>query len=207
MVISARHGQNCVGEHTSSPVSSSGAQQPLRHGSFVAQRAAHDVPVTVEWTQTALAQHGCPVCVLQSPPGVAHEPAQYNCRSTDGRRAFESTLQQPLVHGESLRQVAAHTAFAGSFVSKTYVLPLQHAFLLPRQLPPGVVQAAPLGTVVLLQPPATTAPATAITTVSTLPLVGSRLGFRDHLDRGEGPGPMTHEPTGREARWYSPTMA
>lgn len=174
---------------------SSGAQHPLRHWSFVAQRAAHDVPVTVDWTQTALAQHGCPVCVLQSPPGVAHEPAQYNAGAQTAAEPSMSTLQQPLVHCESLRHVAAQTAFAVSFVSKTHVLPLQHAFVLPRQLPPGVVQAAPLGasalplpstgspppslppasvielgasTELLLQPPATTAPATAITIINFL---------------------------------------
>jgi hypothetical protein len=74
--VRLRQLQNCGGEQTSAPVLSSGAQHPLWHCSFVAQRAAHEVPVTVDWTQTALAQHGCPVCLLQSPPGVAHEPAQ-----------------------------------------------------------------------------------------------------------------------------------
>jgi len=77
---------------------SSGAQQPLRHWSFLAQRAAHDVPVTVDWTQTALAQHCCPVCLLQSPPGVAHDPAQYVAGAQTASEPSISTLQQPLVH-------------------------------------------------------------------------------------------------------------
>jgi hypothetical protein len=54
-------------------VLSSGAQHPLAHCSFVAHRAAQLMPVTVEFTHTAFAQH---FCDWHSCPGSEHEPAQ-----------------------------------------------------------------------------------------------------------------------------------
>lgn len=87
--------QNVCGEHTSSPVLSSGAQQPLAHCEPTAHRAAQLVPVTVDVTQVAFAQQAC---VVQSWPGTEQLPAQYFAGAQTAAVPSIRTLQQPLLH-------------------------------------------------------------------------------------------------------------
>jgi hypothetical protein len=76
-------------------VLSSGAQQPLAHCEPTAHRAAQRVPVTVEETHVALAQHAF---VRQSWPGTEQLPAQYFAGAQTAEVPSMSTVQQPLLH-------------------------------------------------------------------------------------------------------------
>lgn len=76
-------------------MSSSGAQHPLTHCEWVAQRAAQEMPVTVELTQTAFSQQGV---LVQLSPGAAQEDAQYFAGAHTDCVPSTSTVQQPLSH-------------------------------------------------------------------------------------------------------------
>lgn len=93
---------------------SSGAQQPLTHWLPVAHFDAHETPVTVELTQTELAQQ---VSVWHCCPGVAHEPAQYFAGAQTADVPSTSTVQHPDSHTEPLMQLAAQRLLLGSFTS------------------------------------------------------------------------------------------
>lgn len=91
----------------------SGAQQPLVHCPDAVHRAAQLVPVTVDETQMAFAQHGPE---MQLDPGCAQDTGQKDTGAQTAAVPSISTVQQPVLHCEPVRQLAAQMDLDGSFV-------------------------------------------------------------------------------------------
>jgi hypothetical protein len=96
-------------------------------------------------TQMASAQQ-LPTFPAQLAPGEPHDgAAQYVAGAQTADVPSTTTEQQPLLHCELLRHVVAQSRLEGSFVSKTQVLPLQHASGSLEQSVPGAPQTAASG--------------------------------------------------------------
>lgn len=136
----ASYRQNSSGEHTLVPLLSSGAQHPLLHWEWALHTSAHDVPVTVELTQTEPAQH---VADEQLSPAVAHDGAHASAAPQMAVVPSTSGTQHPLAHWSSRRHDSWQKCSEPlTDRSRTHAEPLQHAFWSASQLPPGATQAA-----------------------------------------------------------------